>query len=173
MNSKRKKSPLKPKLDALTTVDSQSIAVGPPYPGAVQKPSIPRKISEAAEQAFATWMKEVFGTEDGELQSQLLNQSAGVVPDLVGRELESCDYVVAAVHGIGPKDALEGMLAVQMVAAHTMAMECPRRAALPNQMDLGVEVNVNRSTKLMRTFASLTEALNRYRGKGEQKMKGP
>jgi hypothetical protein len=37
MNSKRKKSPLKPKLDALTTVDSQSIAVGPPYPGAVQK----------------------------------------------------------------------------------------------------------------------------------------
>jgi hypothetical protein len=60
MNSKRKKSSLKPKLDALTTVESQSIAVGPPYPGAVQKPSIPRKISEAAEQAFATWMKEVF-----------------------------------------------------------------------------------------------------------------
>jgi hypothetical protein len=169
MNSKRKKSSLKPKLDALTTVESQSIAVGPPYPGAVQKPSIPRKISEAAEQAFAIWMKEVFGTEDGELQSQLLNQAAGVVPDLVGRELESCDYVVAAVHGIGPKDALEGMLAVQMAAAHTMAMECLRRAALPNQMDLGVEVNVNRGTKLMRTFASLTEALSRYRGKGEQK----
>jgi hypothetical protein len=168
MNSKRKKSPLKPKLDALTTVDSQSVAIPSPslHPEAVQK----TQFSEAAEQAFSKWMKEVFGTEDRELHSQLLNQAAGAVPDLVGRELEPCDYVVAAVHGIGPKDALEGMLAVQMVAAHTMAMECLKRAALPNQIDLGVEVNVNRGTKLMRTFASLTEALSRYRGKGEQKM---
>jgi hypothetical protein len=126
--------------------------------------------SEATEQAFATWMKEVFGTEDRGLQSQLLNQAAGVVPDLVGRELQSSECVVAAVHGNRPKDALEGMLAVQLVAAHTMAMECLKRAALPNQMDLGVEVNVNRGTKLMRPFASLTEALSRYRGKGEQKV---
>jgi hypothetical protein len=115
-------------------------------------------------------MKEVFGTEDQELQSQLLNQAAATVPDLIGREVQSSEYVVAAVHGVRPKDALEGMLAVQLVAAHTMAMECLKRAALPNQIDLGVEVNINRGTKLMRTFASLTEALSRYRGKGEQKM---
>jgi hypothetical protein len=44
------------------------------------------------------------------------------------------------------------------------------RAAAPDQSDLGVEVNVNRATKLMRTFASQVEALCRYRGKGEQKM---
>jgi hypothetical protein len=168
MNSKRKKSPRKPKPDALATVESQSIAVPSPspHPEAVQE----TRFSEATEKAFSTWMKEVFGTEDRELQSQLLNQAAGAVPDLVGRELQASEYVVAAVHGIRPKDALEGMLAVQLVAAHTMAMECLKRAALPNQMDLGVEVNVNRGTKLMRTFASLTEALSRYRGKGEQKM---
>jgi hypothetical protein len=134
-----------------------------------QKPATPRKISEAAQQAFANWMKNVFGTEDPELQSELLSQASDTVPDFVGRELKSFDYVAAALHGIGPKDALEGMLAVQMVAAHTTAMECLKRAALPNQTDLGVEVNVNRGTKLMRTFASLTEALSRYRGKGEQK----
>jgi hypothetical protein len=29
-----------------------------------------------------------------------------------------------------------------------------------------VEVNLNRGTKLMRTFASLTDAVSRYRGKG-------
>jgi hypothetical protein len=166
MNSKRKKSGRKPKMDALATVEGQSIAVPLPNPEAAQK----TMFSGATEQAFATWMKEVFGTEDRELQSQLLNQSAGAVPDFVGRELQSGEYVVAAVHGIRPKDALEAMLAVQMVAAHTMAMECLKRAALPNQIDLGVEVNVNRGTKLMRTFASLTEALSRYRGKGEQKM---
>jgi hypothetical protein len=166
MNSKRKKSARKPKVEALATVESQPTTVGLPLPEAVQK----TRFSEASEQAFSNWMKEVFGTEDHELQSQLLNQAAVTVPNLIGRELQSSEYVVAAVHGVRPKDALEGMLAVQLVAAHTMAMECLKRAALPNQIDLGVEVNINRGTKLMRTFASLTEALSRYRGKGEQKM---
>ena len=62
------------------------------------------------------------------------------------------------------------MLAVQMVAVHTLTMECMARAASREQTDLGVEVNINRATKLMRTFANQTEVLGRYRGKGEQKM---
>ena len=45
-----------------------------------------------------------------------------------------------------------------------------RRAASGGETDLGVEVNVNRATKLLRAFTSLTEALSRYRGKVEQKM---
>jgi hypothetical protein len=73
-------------------------------------------------------------------------------------------------HGIAPRDELEGMLAVQMVSTHTLAMEFLRRAALPGMPDLGVEVNVNRATKLMRVFGTQMEALSRYRGKGEQKM---
>jgi hypothetical protein len=168
MKSKRKKSGRKPKLDTLATVESRSVAVSSPsaHPEALQK----APFSEATETAFSNWMKQVFGTEDRELQSKLLDHAVGVVPDFSGHEMKSFDYAAAALHGIGPKDSLEGMLAVQMVAAHTMAMECLRRAALPDQVDLGVEVNVNRGTKLMRTFASLTEALSRYRGKGEQKM---
>jgi len=62
------------------------------------------------------------------------------------------------------------MVAVQMVVVHTLAMECMGRAASREQTDLGVEVNINRATKLMRAFANQTEALGRYRGKGEQKM---
>jgi hypothetical protein len=154
MNSKRRKNP---KLDALAPV-------------AKEKRPIPKKCPEAVEQAFRNWMKQVFGIEDRDLQDKLLGQAVGAVPDFMGKEMKSFDHVTAALHGIGPADELEGMLAVQMVATHNMAMECLKRAALPNQIDLGVEVNVNRSTKLMRTFASLTEALNRYRGKGEQKM---
>ena len=72
--------------------------------------------------------------------------------------------------GIGPRDGLEGLLAVQMVGVHTLAMECMARAASREQTDLGVEVNISRATKLMRTFANQTEVLGRYRGKGEQKM---
>ena len=64
MNSKRKKSARKRKLDTLATVESKSMGVPLPQPEAVQK----AMFSRAAEQAFATWMKEVFGTEDRELQ---------------------------------------------------------------------------------------------------------
>jgi len=46
----------------------------------------------------------------------------------------------------------------------------PRKRRHQDKSDLGVEVNINRATKLMRTFANQTEALGRYRGKGEQKM---
>jgi len=166
MNSQGKKSTRKRKRDALTTPENQFIAVPLLPPEGVPK----TRFSEAAEKAFSKWMKEVSGTEDAELQSRLLSQAVSAVPDFVGRELKSYDCAAAALHGIGPNDELEGMLAVQMVAAHTMAMECLKRAALPDQIDLGVEVNVNRGTKLMRTFASLTDALSRYRSKGEQRM---
>jgi hypothetical protein len=56
------------------------------------------------------------------------------------------------------------------VAVHTLAMEMMRRAAFDGQTDLGIEVFVNRATKLLRIFTDLTEALSRYRGKFEQKM---
>jgi hypothetical protein len=72
--------------------------------------------------------------------------------------------------GIGPQDGLEGLLATQMVAVHTSAMTCMHRASFKEQTDLGVEVNLNRATKLMRIFTTQMEALNRYRGKSEQKM---
>ena len=40
---------------------------------------------------------------------------------------------VAALMGIGPRDALEGMMAAQLVAAHNAAMECCRRAMIGEQ----------------------------------------
>ena len=33
-----------------------------------------------------------------------------------------------ALHGIAPKDELEGMLAAQLIASHSASMECYRRA---------------------------------------------
>ena len=167
---KPKKSTTKPKLDGLVTLESPLAARTVPSAQAVPAPPGSKVISEAAKKAFSQWMKETFGTEDEELQSQLLCQATSIVPDFVGREIKTMDHVAAALHGIGPRDGLEGLLAVQMVAVHTLAMDCMARAALREQTDLGVEVNINRATKLMRTFANQTEVLDRHRGKGEQKM---
>ena len=76
----------------------------------------------------------------------------------------------AALIGIGPRDELEGMLAAQMIASHSAAMECYRRAMLGEQSFEGRRENLNQANKLSRTYSTLLEALNRHRGKGQQKV---
>jgi hypothetical protein len=77
---------------------------------------------------------------------------------------------VAALVGIGPKDELEGMMAAQLIAAHNAAMECYRRAMIGEQSFEGRREALNQANKLSRTYAVLLEALNRHRGKGQQKV---
>ena len=77
---------------------------------------------------------------------------------------------LAALVGIGPQDELEGMMAAQLIAAHNAAMECYRRAMLDEQTLEGRRENLAQANKLSRTYATLVEALNRHRGKGQQKV---
>ena len=72
--------------------------------------------------------------------------------------------------GIHPRDELEGMMAAQLIASHSAAMECYRRAMLPEQTFEGRHEALNQANKLSRSFATLMETLNRYRGKGQQKV---
>src|SRR5215216_3845981 len=81
-----------------------------------------------------------------------------------------CTATVAALVGIGPKDELEGMMAAQLIAAHNAAMECYRRAMLGEQTFEGRRENLAQANKLSRAYATLLEALNRHRGKGQQKV---
>jgi hypothetical protein len=57
---------------------------------------------------------------------------------------------------------------VQMVSTHEAAMECFRRAALAEQTLAGREMGLKSGDRLVRSFAALTDALNRHRGKGPQ-----
>ena len=77
---------------------------------------------------------------------------------------------IAAMIGIRPKDELEGMMAAQLIAAHNAAMECYRRAMIGDQTFEGRKENLNQANKLSRTWTTLLEALNRHRGKGQQKV---
>ena len=77
---------------------------------------------------------------------------------------------LAALVGIGPRDELEGMIAAQLLAAHNAAMECYRRAMIQEQSFEGRREALNQANKLSRTYATLLEALNRHRGKGQQKV---
>jgi hypothetical protein len=77
---------------------------------------------------------------------------------------------VAGLIGIGPKDELEGMIAAQLIAAHSAVMECHRRATIADQSFEGRRDNLSLANKLSRAFAMLLESLNHHRGKGQQKI---
>ena len=79
--------------------------------------------------------------------------------------------VLAAMIGIRPTDEIEGMLAAQMIATHNAAMECFRRGMLGQQTFEGRRENLNQANKLVRSFSTLLEALNRHRGKGQQQVR--
>ena len=72
------------------------------------------------------------------------------------------------IRAMGPRDTIEGQLMAQMIAANEAAMECYRRAALPEQTFEGRQTALGHANKLARTYATLVETLNRHRGKGQQ-----
>ena len=113
----------------------------------------------------------LFGTDNKDSTEALASQVVAMVTGTGGRHgLENVKYALATIHGIGPRDELEGLLAVQMVGVHSLAVECLRGASLKDQTTEGMDANIQRATKLLRTFTAQMEALNRHRGKLSQQM---
>ena len=117
---------------------------------------------------------EATGTNDPELAQRLVNQVYETLwlPAELGDEerLQHIRAAIAALRGIKPQDAVEGMLATQMVATHAAAMECLRRSMIQEQKFKGRDNNLRHAAKLLSIFAKQLETLNRNRGKGQQKM---
>src|SRR5688572_18172616 len=118
-------------------------------------------------------LKNIGGSRSDHWNNILANQAVQALwlnnsdPATRDRQLSA---TVAALVGIGPKDELEGMMAAQLIAAHNAAMECYRRAMIGEQTFEGRRENLNQVNKLSRTWTTLLEALNRHRGKGQQKV---
>ena len=68
------------------------------------------------------------------------------------------------------KTRLEGMIAAQLLAAHNAAMECYRRAMLGEQTFEGRRENLAKRTSSPAPTPRCWTALNRHRGKGQQKV---
>jgi len=90
-------------------------------------------------------------TKDGEVDERKLN------------------FMLAVIAGLEPRDQLEAMLAAQMAAVHAATMTMAGR--LNDAKGLLHQGHTEKAlNKLARTFTTQMEALNRYRGKGQQKM---
>ncbi len=79
-------------------------------------------------------------------------------------------FMQAALRSIGPRDALEALLAIQMVRTHNLALTYLERAGGKGQTVLGVQMFSNFADRLLRTFTAQMETLKTYRTKGEQKV---
>ena len=80
------------------------------------------------------------------------------------------DSSIAALRGIAPQDEIEGMIAAQMIATHNASMECFKRAMIKEQGFESRNCNLKHATKLTRCYTDMMMALNKYRGKGQQKV---
>jgi hypothetical protein len=114
------------------------------------------------------------GAADDALQRAMMTQAARSVWLSDGmseaQASEAASTVVAAMKGLAPRNELEGLLVTQMVSIHNMAMDCTRRAMLPGQTLEGRDLNLRHAAKLMGLFTRQLEALDKHRGKGQQKI---
>jgi len=72
--------------------------------------------------------------------------------------------------GIDPKDAIEEMIAVQMIGLHNAAVENLRIAGSPKVSLEVMPQLLSSANKCSRAFATLLEALHRHRGNAQQKV---
>ncbi len=101
-----------------------------------------------------------------------LSETAGAIPYARGKSdtVEALNAALEGVAALVPRDGMEVMLCSQLVALHSQSMDFLRRGMLAEQTNDGVDRNVNRATKLLRTFGTMAECLRTYRGGGQQKV---
>ena len=114
-------------------------------------------------------LMETLGTTDVKFQNGLLSQLANVGSQGSQIDERGLNFMLSMVNGIKPQDEVEAMLAAQMAAVHNATMTMARRL---NHADTIMQSDAAERTfnKLARTFTTQMEALNRYRGKSQQKM---
>ena len=111
------------------------------------------------------------GTDREALQLRLVNLTLRSILLREGEDQQSVvEAALDALTAINPRDGFEGILASQMVAVHESAMECLRRAQYPNQTFEARDTNLKNATKLLQLYVRQVEALDKHRGKGQQKI---
>jgi hypothetical protein len=119
-------------------------------------------------------LKHLGGSIHDDWNQALCNQvlSAAKYPKNATQEDKAKLYFshLAFLTGVNPQDVIEGMMAAQLFASHAAAMECYRRAMVPDQLPEGREMNLTLAAKLTRANSAQVEALAKHRNRGQQKV---
>ena len=112
-----------------------------------------------------------FGTESEKLALHWIHQVMSTLPAPVDEsQADLLTRVWPAIEGIAPQDEIEGMLAVQIIAVHNVALNQLHRAAHADQSRVSGQAAADNAAKLLGVFREQLQALQSYRGKGQQKV---
>ena len=130
--------------------------------------------SPATSGTMANAFAEVTGSSDPDVAMRLAQQVISVLslPTNLSDEDKSrhIGSALKLLQQIKPQNELEGMLVTQIIAVHEATVECLQEARLPLQTPAGRDTNLKHAFKFMGLFTKQLEALDRLRGKGQQKM---
>jgi hypothetical protein len=112
------------------------------------------------------------GSASSLFSTSIFNQACTAFVDhQKGNSIEQVNALQEGLLAMEPADEYEGMLISRLIVLHRYYMTFMARADAPNQNSAGCDLNINRATKLMRVYNETLDALNKYRRKGEQKVK--
>jgi len=141
---------------------------------AKRKPNAAKNEDKTAHALALKSLKKAIGSKEGNRGLHLINQIIGTLWFDEGTSEDTQDQMIramlATLEGIAPRNELENLLAAQMVGTHAAAMECLRRAMSPGQTFEGRDLNLKHAAKLLGVYTRQLEALDKHRGKGQQKI---
>ena len=108
------------------------------------------------------------------IETEKLNEIASLLwlPEGIS-ETQKNARIIRAIdlfESLEPDDGVEAMLAAQMVGTHHAAMECLRRAMIPDQSFEWCNAALGHAQRLMGLYTRQLVAIDKHRGKGQQKV---
>ncbi len=119
---------------------------------------------------FAGKLAQIYGTPSPAVSQHLTGELTSFIQQTDADLEPATNAALALIAQIKPKDAVEALLVNQMIAVHTLSMQSAKLALLKDQTLAGVTLYLREVNKLSRTFAAQMAALDKHRGKGQQKM---
>lgn len=122
---------------------------------------------------LSSWLasvREIMGSKDQDLAGILLSQACESACLLDPSNESQVNAIISTFAEMRPSDPLEAMLIAQMLGCHTHAMKTIHRAVKTSYGEI-TEKSLRLSDRLMRTFITGMEALEKYRRKGSQSVK--
>jgi hypothetical protein len=162
-------------LDRGNLSNAATVVVPPPVKSIV---GLPRKAVKVEGQLVnidlneaPTALEGIGGSTRSDFNFVLLNSVMAAIGGRKKQDAELQSHIVAATAALAafkPTDEIEGMLAAQAVALHYGAVECLRRAIIPEQpFEIAARMRKD-AANMVRTFGDILESLDRKRGKGPQ-----
>ena len=119
-------------------------------------------------------IRAIGGTKSKAFNNVVANQAINALwlPAYLSDEDRARQYKAGlkAMMEFKPADGIEGMMAAQAVGLHSAAMECLRRAMIPDQSGDACNVLRRQGANLSRAFLDVVAALDRKRGKGARQV---